>query len=101
MSSGFVKTISEGKVGTFVRYNADELLACQDNHQRMLEQTNQTEEQHRQSMSAVFQRHQQIQSALGDKYFEGAATRFPVETLIQRKANIKRMLIPIAKRKKK
>lgn len=100
MSSGFVKPISEGVVGTFLRYDADELLACQDNHQRMLEQTHQTEEQHRQSMSAVFQRHQQIQSVLWDKYFEGAATRFPVETTMMQIAQSHISKI-VSKKKKK
>lgn len=82
MSSGFVKPISEGEIGTFVRYNPDELMACKDNHERMLQQTNQDEGYYKYSLLNVFASHQQKQKDLGANYFQGAAKRFPVETQI-------------------
>lgn len=77
--SNFRPPASEGDLGTpYVRYDPDDLRAAQDNHQRMLERTGQTQEQYNQALKTMYDLTKKQYEREGFDFFKGAASVQPV-----------------------
>lgn len=74
--SNFRPPTSEGHLGTpYVRYDPDDLRAAQENHERMLNRTRQTQEQYEAALQTMYDLTKKQYEREGPFFFRGCAAR--------------------------